>query len=93
MTYPPTLTKQRTKQKKTATQCVICTGRKRVACDVCRGERALKYHPFRELPPPPLQQHGARAMAASTWTCCAMCGASGEQACLNCLGEGVTYPS
>jgi len=54
-----------------------------MTCDVCGGERAIKYHPFQTL-----------ALHARAPHCvCAMCAGSGEQTCLNCLGEGVTYPS
>jgi hypothetical protein len=48
-----------------------------------QGECAVKYHPFQTL-----------ALNARTPYCvCAMCGGTGDQTCLNCLGEGVTYPS
>lgn len=47
------------------------------------GERAIKYHPFNTL----------TLHARTPYCVCAMCGGGGDQTCLNCLGEGVTYPS
>ncbi|KAI8472496.1 MAG: hypothetical protein J3K34DRAFT_413847 [Monoraphidium minutum] len=71
------------KKKKLAVSCEVCKGRAKLTCDVCGGERAVKFHPFNTL-----------ALHARTPYCvCAMCAGAGDQACLNCLGEGVTYPS
>jgi hypothetical protein len=72
----------KTKQKKLAVSCEVCKGRAKVPCDVCGGGRALRYHPFVTL-----------AVHARAPLCvCAMCAGKGEQTCLNCLGDGVTYP-
>jgi hypothetical protein len=41
----------------------------------------MRYHPFKTMP-----------INNMPMTACAMCGASGEQTCLNCLGEGHVSP-
>lgn len=41
----------------------------------------MRYHPFKTMP-----------INNMPMTACAMCGASGEQTCLNCLGEGYVSP-
>ncbi|WIA11441.1 hypothetical protein OEZ85_011558 [Tetradesmus obliquus] len=71
-------------KKKTAVACCVCHGNKKVKCDVCAGEKAIRYHPFKALP-----VNSSRMPL----TACAMCGASGEQTCLNCLGEGTVSPA
>lgn len=59
--------------------CRVCETKRKVACDVCQGERIIKYWPMAELPP--VQMH--------TWSVCAMCEGSGEHSCFNCLGSGM----
>eukprot|EP00798_Chlamydomonas_sp_ICE-L_P028928 gene28928-32121_t len=62
--------------------CSACHSKTKVSCAVCQGERVLKYHPARTLPTNP----------KAIWCACAMCEGSGEQTCLNCLGEGEIIP-
>ena len=50
------------------------------------GERTLRYHPATA----PAALPGSK-MAASMCAC-AMCEGSGQQTCVNCLGEGSSYP-
>mmetsp|Transcript_38078 Transcript_38078/g.84814 ORF Transcript_38078/g.84814 Transcript_38078/m.84814 type:complete len:153 (+) Transcript_38078:78-536(+) len=71
-------------KKKIVVACPLCRGQRRVTCDVCQGDRVLKYHPF---PDPPVNSRTGGRCA------CAMCEGSGTQLCLNCLGEGETYPT
>ncbi|KAF5831056.1 hypothetical protein DUNSADRAFT_13667 [Dunaliella salina] len=61
--------------------CPECTGSKKLACEVCRGERILNYHPTKHAP-----------FDQTTQCTCAMCEGSGLQQCLNCLGEGTSIP-
>jgi hypothetical protein len=69
------------RQKKTAVPCGVCHGDKAVLCDICGGEKAIRYHPFKTMP----HQH-------MPLTACAMCSGTGQQTCLNCLGEGYVSP-
>lgn len=41
----------------------------------------VRYHPFKAMP-----------INNMPMTACAMCGATGEQTCLNCLGDGYVSP-
>lgn len=41
----------------------------------------IRYHPFKAMP-----------INNMPMTACAMCGATGEQTCLNCLGDGYVSP-
>jgi len=70
------------RKKQYAVPCTICSGHKKVKCDVCTGQKVIRYHPFKELP----------LATRSPPTACAMCNASGEQVCLNCLGDGTIIP-
>jgi len=45
------------------------------------GEKVIRYHPFKAVP-----------INNMPMTACAMCTATGEQTCLNCLGEGYVSP-
>lgn len=45
------------------------------------GEKVIRYHPFKAMP-----------INNMPMTACAMCGATGEQTCLNCLGDGYVSP-
>lgn len=56
-----------------------CNGVPRIA-----GERVLKFVPGKQAAP------GSRL--ATTMCACGMCEGSGEQTCVNCLGEGTTMP-
>ncbi|KAG2430455.1 hypothetical protein HXX76_009978 [Chlamydomonas incerta] len=71
----------REKSKKQA-PCVVCRSNRRVACEVCEGERIIKYWPTPE--PPPAQLH--------TWSVCSMCEGAGDHPCINCQGTGSVYP-
>ncbi|KAG2483989.1 hypothetical protein HYH03_017156 [Edaphochlamys debaryana] len=62
--------------------CTVCRGKQRVACEVCEGERILRYWPTPA--PPPVQQH--------SYSVCAMCEGAGDHPCINCLGTGSVYP-
>ncbi|PNH12899.1 hypothetical protein TSOC_000140 [Tetrabaena socialis] len=62
--------------------CTVCEAKKRVVCEVCEGERILKYWPTPE--PPPAQTH--------SWSVCAMCEGAGDHACINCEGSGTVRP-
>lgn len=68
-------------KKKTAVSCGLCHGNKKVRCDICSGEKVIRYHPFKAMP-----------INNMPMTACAMCGATGEQTCLNCLGDGYVSP-
>lgn len=68
-------------KKKTAVACGSCHGNKKVRCDICSGEKVIRYHPFKAVP-----------INNMPMTACAMCTATGEQTCLNCLGEGYVSP-
>lgn len=53
-------------------------------CCLLPGEKAIRYHPFKTMP---------LNSSRMPLTACAMCSATGEQACLNCLGEGMVNPT
>eukprot|EP00877_Chromochloris_zofingiensis_P002177 jgi/Chrzof1/11960/Cz06g16050.t1 len=71
------------RKAKFAVACNLCRGKKRLRCDVCAGTKVIRYHPYKQSP----------VNARTEWTACAMCSATGQQKCLNCLGEGLTYPT
>lgn len=58
--------------------CRVCRTRRRVVCEVCQGERILRYWPTKE--PLPVQSH--------SWSVCGMCEGAGDHACINCVGTG-----
>ncbi|GLC34730.1 hypothetical protein PLESTB_001229700 [Pleodorina starrii] len=65
-------------KSKTQVPCTVCHAKKRVVCEVCEGERIIKYWPTPD--PPPSTSHA--------WTVCAMCEGAGDHGCINCVGTG-----
>ncbi|KAK9797385.1 hypothetical protein WJX73_009476 [Symbiochloris irregularis] len=57
---------------RSALPCKACRGQKSYLCQVCRGNAVLEW---------PVSSKGRLAL-------CPVCKGSGEQNCLNCLGEG-----
>ncbi|KAJ9530372.1 hypothetical protein QJQ45_000746 [Haematococcus lacustris] len=71
-------------KKKYMVACPVCHAKQKVSCDVCRGERTLRYQPAKA--PQPTSTFGPQLSA------CAMCEGCGEQTCPNCTGSGETLP-
>ncbi|KAJ9530837.1 hypothetical protein QJQ45_028717 [Haematococcus lacustris] len=71
-------------KKKYMVACPVCHAKQKVSCDVCRGERTLRYQPAKA--PQPTNTFGPQLSA------CAMCEGCGEQTCPNCTGSGETLP-
>lgn len=71
-------------QKHLLVTCVVCDGAKATGCSVCDGQRVLRYIPEVHVIP------GSKM--ATTMCACTMCEGRGGQTCVNCLGEGSTYP-
>lgn len=82
-----------------ATTCTLCQGTGFLACQVCMGKAIIRCRPpvslkqlkKRQQPPAAGSDGGG---STAIMCSCPACGATRQQRCLNCLGEGrVCLPS